>query len=75
MRVFKAGDFLPEGVHLFGTVTFDLFQRALLGDALAVFEDLFAQLHGAEIGDHFALPDVLRVKNFVRLGIVDDFVV
>ena len=40
--IFKAGDFFPESVHLFGTIALNFFQSILLGNAFSMFKDFFA---------------------------------
>ena len=71
MRILEARDLIPQRVDLRQAVCAHRAQRARLVEALAVFKELCAQAHRAEILDRLALPGVVRVEDRVRLLVVD----
>ena len=52
----------------------DFLHGGRLVDTLPLFKKRHLQRDGAEIFHGFALPDMLRIKNLIGLGIVDDFI-
>lgn len=75
MGIFKALYLIPELVCLSGAVAADVRCRGRGVNAFSVLKNRYKQLAQMVIRDGFALPSVLRIKDFERLCFVNRFVI
>lgn len=73
VRIFKTEHFIPHRIDLFPAIPADILDSRQFVHAFTLSEKGLLKRNCSKILDSFTLPDMIGIKDLIRLRIVDDF--